>query len=954
MGKKTSFRLIGTSGVTRRAVSYTPAAAHTIKQFTVWLKRTRVWNWIYGGTNTTSTIEWEIRSNVAGTKPGTAANTLLDSGTFDYRYHASPFREDRLVEYTIQLDDPLTLAASTIYWFILKIPDDADTQAFPLGWADTYDDDDDADVHVAYYTGAAWVNDDAAAYDLEISVLDDQAGVQWHVVLNSNGYMTPDYLASYQVTQSGSSLLATRGGQSEWSQMRYPYTSISQDDWTSGGGQLTMEDLHAFLYSVRCDTTVPRQAILGPKVNRTGLLLTTPLEYDPTAIYAVPLPDPDLLSASAEVKYYAQKIAFAAQTTIDKFAIRIGRMPYPARHAIQVGFYTDNAGSPGTLINPPGWKTIVPGVLLDWMEADGENTVFEIGTYWLVVRTDQGFGHSPEYRIVFDQDASAGGGAAKYSTAGAAWSAWDKSMAYRINKGSYSELNGDVIAYVYGTAGAVTTLFCAAGKKVYRWDNGTAEWLDHSLGIEGGGEDTTTANITDIAIFNEELWVAQGYANNARYYDDTGWNDGGDAFKVFGVGKGYLWASDSVNTVKKYNGVSWSSAITAGENLYDITSITNYVGRLLIGKEDGIWEVDDNDLCREYLLYRPQAGTENAEGMCVWSGMLFIPVLQELWRWQGSSYRAVGPTDRNSGVSNKIDWKIDDMHPMPNLLWAAGTDNGTDFGGLMAYNGLGWHYLARHWRDNGLSNKAVYATSEIGSEIRIWFAEGKYPCYIDYPLTGTSNRYDWSSATYTLDGGYLVTSWIDGGLKDALKFWNRVTVVADVPAGTYIQVYMAADGEDWESRSLDYLTLLGTIDADTLSNNGEATLMFPDGFVAKSIQLAFIMYTDDNTKTPRLKAYNIEMVGRVQPAYIHTFRILLADRVTKLDGTTETSRTGQDMWIELQRAAETNEPILLSLPFHTVRGSISNLTMGTYQYAAKDGGNPKWERVAVVSFIEML
>jgi len=140
--------------------------------------------------------------------------------------------------------------------------------------------------------------------------------------------------------------------------------------------------------------------------------------------------------------------------------------------------------------------------------------------------------------------------------------------------------------------------------------------------------------------------------------------------------------------------------------------------------------------------------------------------------------------------------------------------------------------------------------------------------------------------------------------------------------------------------------------AQQLSDNGEYTLMFPDGMVAKSIQLIFILTTQDSTKTPRIKAYNVESLVRQQPVYAYTFRVLLADNITKMDTTTESTRTANDMWEELQRAAAKNEPVVISFPMKTARAVISYLREETAQYKPEGMEGEIWERVAVVTAIE--
>lgn len=945
----------GANLITRRAVSYTPSAAMTLRHFSfvaVRLNSDMLYYLAPSALDEVDKIEWEIRAAAAGAhKPGTA--DALASGTFDWRYTSS-WKLGRPIKFTINLSAGLELNASTEYWFVLKMKDDNDFARYPLGWYSTYDTGADGEVSASVYSssytiGAGWATG-SNTYNLSLTVLDDQAGDRWHVVIDGKGYMQPDKMRGYKCEQVASGLAQSRGGQSEYSQLRYPYSAMSQNDWTSGSGQLVQDDPNAFLYSMGLDTTVPHQMIIGPYVHLTGVDNHNPY-YEPTAVAWRHLPD-HALSVNSSANYVAQKFTVSVDGNIacTSVGIRVAREPWQRQHYVAMALYTDDAGSPGTIIG--AWATLSPTYKWQWRDAAITTTLTADTSYWVVVKTDQAWGKLSEYRLMYDQTGSYAGGPAKYSFNGLSWSVMTgASMVFRINYGIAGALNGDVVKLVYGKVGDSDSLYAAAGKKVYCWNNAAGSWEDLSVGIEGEGYDTTTDNITDMIIFNNKLWVAQGYSHNARALSPTAWSDAGYAWKYFHIGRGYMWASSSVNTVMHSNdGVTWSANVTVGEGLFEITAMTNYQGRLLVGKEDGIWEVDDQDLAREYLIFREHADPDNCKGWTVWSGMLFIPVQASIWRWQGSQYREVGPTDKRSGPTSAWPNVITRMTSTAPLLFATTAPVvSTGFGGLLAYNGMGWHHITHHTRTNRTSY-TVFVTTEVGTnQTRIWYAEGDRICYVILP-TFTNNRYDWELSDYSLFTGSYVGSWWDGGLKDALKFWNRLTMIADIPDKTSIEVYCARDGEDWNSVS--DMIYLGELFPHNLTDNGEYVLMFPDGMVAKSIQLVFNLNTRDSTKTPRIKAYNVEALVRQPPAYTYSFRVLLANNITKMDTGTESARNANDMWEELTRAAAKNAPVIISFPYKSIRGCISYLREETYQFKPDGMEEEIWERVAVVSVIE--
>jgi hypothetical protein len=378
--------------------------------------------------------------------------------------------------------------------------------------------------------------------------------------------------------------------------------------------------------------------------------------------------------------------------------------------------------------------------------------------------------------------------------------------------------------------------------------------------------------------------------------------------------------------------------------------MTDYAGRFLVGKENGMWDVDTvSDLAQEYTMFSGQAGANNCKGWEVWSGMLFIPVQSSIWRWTTSSYKEVGPVDTKSGTTASWPNVVSSLASSASLLFgAASPQTATGWGGIMAYNGLGWHNIGMHLKA-AQANNTVYMTTEISNEYRIWFGEGKRVDYVRMS-TYTNNRYDDPICQFMIMGGYLVTSWWDGGVKDALKTWSRVTLLADIPPECSITAYYAKDGEDWQT--VADMVLLGEVTADDLDANDEYVFLFPDGMVARTVQLILCLNTISDLKTPRLRAFNLECVVRQIPVDAYSFRILLADNILKLDGSSDV-RLADEIWNDLRAARMQNAPVTVSFPSHSIRGMISQMTVRTRQYKPDGAERETWERFADVSVIEL-
>jgi hypothetical protein len=1088
-------------------VSYTPTSDIHLRQWAFTGKRdlnpvvSEVWAQVaweedYGPA---AGIFWEIRkADMNDMTPDQSAGGLLATGMINIDV-GSVWELGHIVDYTISMVAGVDLEGGETYFFIVgtNVGDYVGGLMYPIFWADTYQtgDEDEVDDGVycaVYIPDVGWL-DGLNTYNLSLGIPAAQAGKEWHLVMNGKGYMTPDDFRSYQVSQVSAGLAGARGGQSEYSQLRYPYSNFSQSSWEAGVGQLSMSELdqRAFLYGLSLDTLTPSQAIIGPKVHVTGLAgATLYTDPDPSVVIT--------LGSSYGVVLMEQRFTTGVTGyTAPSLGIRACKHAEYSGATLKIALWSSVAGVPGT--NLTGNLTLSPSSSWDWCDVPtGINLAPQ--TEYIIVLSCVG-GNLGEFMVSFAVD-GVGGPLKAFLTVNMEYypapirKEMPYNMGYRVDKGQGLALNGDVTGFAHGSVDDVAGFYCIAGKVAYVWDEATKTWS--SLGK------TFNVNCTDIICFDNNLYVAQGRLHPMYKWDGTTWtvanttnlavnetfetgvvpwghedgvvytsempavglngkalkvaatgtatswgshsmrleknrsyilsfyhlhvpaadgnermrigftSNSGDLYEgvvgewdadtawtkreiilyvhedgntgttkeiwfttvlaagaagrhtwfdewkvvqqptatVLGIGKGFLWANLSPNeVVHTSNGKEWSARVVCGESISNVTGFTNYGGNFLVGKEDGIWQIDDQDMARQYTLFRGQQAPNNCKGWEVWSGVLFLPVQTSLWRWQTSSYKEVGPTDGNTGPTLKWPNSIRDLASISQTLWAASSPQGLstgEWGGLHAYNASGWHQLARH-TETDASCLAVYATSVVGNEYRVWFGQGKRVAYIRLP-NYMRNRWDWPDADYDTRGATMVTSWWDGGLKDALKYWNRVTFFANIPEGTSIEVYFARDGKDWEN--LDQYSYLGSLNSESIRESGQYVVRFPEGLVAKSIQLILKFATRDSTKTPRLKAYNIESIVRQIPADTYQFRILMADNVQTLNKSRDT-RTSEDIWNELVAARAQDQPITISFPWRSLRGIISFLSEGKVSFNPKGSQGVEWERVANVTVTEV-
>jgi len=544
----------GTYAVTKRSVLYTPASAMTIRQWGAVVARKQVPR---ESPNNTDTFEWEIRSasNTLTHGPQDGDGAILASGSFDWR-ETGQFGGGKFIKFTALLSEELELEAGTEYWFGFSSPLGAYNLRYPLHWA--LAETADTSVYMSDYSINGW-SEGTNAENPVLYILDAQAGVNWHCVVNDLGYMQPDKMRGWSKQTVASGLAQTRGGQSEHSQMRYPYSSESQDSWSSGMGQVVMDDQKAFLYSKTMDTTIEDQAIIGPAMHVVGVE-TDNVEYDPTDIMAMEFPyfwraRQTIPGINEFERYEAQMFTPGADVTVTHIGVRARRnaLASDSIYNMYLSIWTNSAvggDHPGLRLDTPVTPlgVVYPGLEFEWVDCDIESLALTNGTkYWMVVYTDQYAGEQPKFELMFDTEGTFSGGSAyfSYETEPDAATDWienttprdDKahSLSFRLNWGQAGDLGGTVVDFAYGPVDETDGFYCLAGRKVYQWDETNKHWDDISTGITASvGKSGTELNEleadgTDIIIYNKKLVVCQGYGYPMRVWDGSTWTYAGTA-----------------------------------------------------------------------------------------------------------------------------------------------------------------------------------------------------------------------------------------------------------------------------------------------------------------------------------------------------------------------------------------------------------------------------------------
>lgn len=450
-----------------------------------------------------------------------------------------------------------------------------------------------------------------------------------------------------------------------------------------------------------------------------------------------------------------------------------------------------------------------------------------------------------------------------------------------------------------------------------------------------------TARVTSVIVVGDYVYFAQGDLVNVRRgtYDQTAsgsmsdpaewtWDAEGNIATTY-IGATFLsliptttgtfkiWAAQA-STSKVYSAdpaTSWADLTWAQANGSKVignpaTKITGMVGygdprAPWIFKEDGFGSIT-SDVYGEVSISELASVRSELNGRAnVQHGVyLHFSMLEGFERYYEQRLDDMGP-NRDEGLPETRRGHIAHAISYAGQVIACIDAGRYGYSSIFSYTELGWHEL---YRSASLGKRIRYLHIQPipGDTVdRLWFGEEEdiywLPIAInplkqpDYPFTDT---------------GYLITSWIETGFAEIIKFWKSLAVFALNLSASHqtITVSYQTDGEGDDDA---WHALPSTFDTSPVE---EVLLSAGYNVTGKQIRFKVALTSDDETVSPHVRAYTVEGVTRVPPArqWGATFQ---ADDITINDAEGDVDEFDMyDLLSQLEEWANSNEqaaPLLM-------------------------------------------
>jgi hypothetical protein len=366
--------------------------------------------------------------------------------------------------------------------------------------------------------------------------------------------------------------------------------------------------------------------------------------------------------------------------------------------------------------------------------------------------------------------------------------------------------------------------------------------------------------ITDLCLFQDRLYVGQGWSYAFWYTDDLqtyylSLATGNTAKFMSNIGNTQFWIADTNNTMRDSDnpingGTAFSSQYTIGSDDFDITGLVDHDEIVFVRKEDDLYYLSVGDVL-SLLDLDTEATVTYTYGLHRWGDNLYVGSgVNSLYEYDISSGTAtvISPVRYAPGDEN-YDEELLAICSDETYLYIA-LDNGSDIKILAGR----WEEVAGetdwYWHpiyDKTMNDiQSMFISALTGSK-RLYlatdtYADGIFPCFVPlaYSCPYLESGYECEAE------GTFITPWFTSNFPTEEKYWKSIDITSIcITAKTSITPYYQVKGGSWVAMTaLTTSALNGSAYPDEVTDNRVI------GISSERIRFKFVMAAAVDEYTP--------------------------------------------------------------------------------------------------------
>lgn len=669
-----------------------------------------------------------------------------------------------------------------------------------------------------------------------------------------------------------------------------------QDNWQAGVGTTKPTD-GGFSYA-SVDSRVPNQLILPARI---GFIDTDAMYNNMDGGYYRNSFYPSIASAYSTLTLTTtgtyQRIALLHEETggSDFTAYTISIYGFGCDD-FTVGVYSDNAGSPNTLITKENITSWTSTPYPTWYSITlTAGTVFPDSTpRWVIIEPETG---ESDLTLVVGVDDNTTV-TMKYWD-GDSWETQGDSyvpLFYSSLSMSGIHTKGYVVSdgsdlYFLGGTGSTSSI------AKYNSSDGYMEWKDVNLGA---------FDITDTLIWGDYIYLGTGSSNNAYRYtlstDTQAANADFYANKMVSW-NGYFYRSVGHQLYYSTDASTWEGPFPVGSSDFPILNMAGMGNDVYVATAEGLYYLAPGDFVVGVVPWGSVDSTA-AAAMVNYQGSICYTLNSRVYRL-GSDGSVVDIWIRqDDGLVDNIIGDVISLTTTNNWLIALVKSSSTPFRyTLWAWQTEGWHFLseipagtlAQEAYYDRANSRLIVSCIDTSSSVKSC-ASGLFSLSIsDYAI----NPYNDDAYRYA-PYGWMETAKFRGDIYKLDKDFESVFATGEsLASGQTVKVYWKdEDSTSWE--------LLGTVDEDGDELRWSDYSTRP---VGKWIRLGFLFSSTDPSVTPKVEALVLKYQPMINDRWRWTLNIAVTDNQQMLDGTVN-PYTGAQMITHLDSMIQRVLPLI--------------------------------------------
>jgi len=393
-----------------------------------------------------------------------------------------------------------------------------------------------------------------------------------------------------------------------------------------------------------------------------------------------------------------------------------------------------------------------------------------------------------------------------------------------------------------------------------------------------------------------------------------------------------------------------------------------YLGKFLVGRYDGMFQVDmsagagGGGTARRVLDFSGQTSSTNFRFMEIFNNKLIFPVRDTLYQWNGATLSDITPPFLSDTFPFTTYGRFDNGISVGRYFFMTARTNESSYNeDILAFDGVGWHMLARVLTSAGTgsitamgydvnNNYLWYSTDEATDTVQyIRFQDlSEFP-FANFPTSGThrytSSRMGMGFRRVTKSSPSIIVE-ASGSLSSTIY----LIISYQLDGGT---IYEWGDSSGNTGNSAGHITSTGVTELTnpegTTAVDGRRTIEY------NYMQIHVDFVTDNSGLTPVLEGYTLRFIMRPTTLYGHFFNIVAASNL-KIGTSKRDLKSVRDIYSGIDTARASTAPIKLVDPFGVEAwGYISSIERRAVERHGRTErrGFPNIESRILVNFVEV-